>query len=116
MQRAFKLAEGKLDKDLRTELRRVAEPVRADAERLAVAGIPRVGVPWSQMRVGVTQTSVYVAPKRRGARGNPLRKRPNFAGLLLGRAMVPALERNEPRIVGELEDLLDRVGRTWESV
>lgn len=113
LQRAFKLADKELAKELRSTLRDTAEPVRADAERLAVAGIETIGIPWSRMRVGVTQTSVYVAPKRRG--GQRDRRRPNLAGLLLDRAMLPALRRNEPRVVREMEQMLDRVGRRWEN-
>ena len=115
LQRAFKLADVTLERELRTSLRQVAEPVRADAESLATATIPRVGMPWSRMRVGVTQSSVYVAPRQRGVRGGP-RRRPNFAGLLLERAMMPALARNESRVVAELEQVLGKVGRAWERV
>lgn len=113
LQRAFKLADATLARELRTTLRKVAEPVRADAEQLAVGGIPRVGIPWSRMRVGVTQAGVYVAPRQRGTRGGP-RRRPNFAGLLLGRSLLPALEQNTPQVMSEMEQLLDTVGRSWE--
>jgi hypothetical protein len=115
LQRAFKLADRKQERDLRTTLRRIAEPVRAEAELLAAAGIPRIGLPWSRMRVGVTATSVYVAPKQRGARGGN-RRRPNLAGILLERAMVPAITHNQPRVILEVERMLDDVGRAWERV
>lgn len=114
LQRAFTLADKTLERELRDTLREVAEPVRADAERLAVSGIPMIGLAWSRMRVGVTRTSVYVAPRQRGVRGNATRKRPNLAGLLLGRAMLPALERNEPRVTAEMDELLATVGKAWE--
>lgn len=113
LQRAFKLADAKQERDLRATLRRVAEPVRAEAELLASTGIPRVGMAWSRMRVGVTTTSVYIAPKQRGARHGG-RRRPTFAGLLLERSMLPALEHNHPRVVNEVEDMLASVGRAWE--
>jgi hypothetical protein len=113
LHRAFRLAEGKLDRELRGELREAAEPVRRDAERLAVAGIPRLGLPWSRMRVGVTQTAVYVAPKQKGR--NRAHRRPNLADLLLGRSMIPALERNEDQIVREVDQLLGRVERAWDN-
>lgn len=116
LQRAFTLADKTLERELRDTLREVAEPVRADAERLAVAGIPTIGLPWSRMRVGVTRTSVYVAPRQRGVRGNATRKRPNLAGLLLGRAMLPALEQNEPRVAAEMDKVLATVGKAWERV
>lgn len=114
LQHAFKLADKTLERELRATLREVAEPVRADAERLAVAGIPTIGLAWSRMRVGVTRTSVYVAPRQRGVRGNASRKRPNLASLLLGRAMLPALERNEPQVAIEMDRMLATVGRAWE--
>lgn len=114
LQRAFALADKALAREMRDGLRDAAEPVRADAERLAVSTIPRIGLPWSRMRVGVTRTSVYVAPKQRGTRSSEARRRPNLAGLLLGRSMVPALEQNEARVAAEVEQLLGAVGRAWE--
>lgn len=116
LQRAFRVADEKLARELRDELREAAEPVRADAERLAVVGIPTIGLAWSRMRVGVTQTSVYVAPKQKGARLNRARRRPNLADLLLGRAMVPALKQNEARVEEAVDDLLGRVGKAWEAI
>lgn len=113
MQRAFQLADRDLRTELRTSLRKVAEPVRTDAERLAVAGIPTVGVPWSRMRTGVTQTSVYVAPRERGTRDSR-RRRPKFASVLLNRAMLPALRRNEHLVAVEMDRLLAEVARDWE--
>ncbi len=115
LQRALKVADTTLHRELRTRLREVAEPVRADSERLAAAGIPRLGVPWSRMRVGVTQSSVYVAPRQRGARGRGGSRRPNLADLLLGRAMIPALTENQPRVLVEMDRLLETVGRAWEQ-
>lgn len=114
LQRAFKAADKALSRELRTNLRKVAEPVRADAERLAVASIPRIGVPWSRMRIGVTLRAVYLAPRQRGTRLRQ-RRRPNLAELLLGRSMEPALEQNEPRVIAGFEELLGTVGREWET-
>ncbi len=112
MQRAFRLADRDLSRDLRATLKDVAEPVRSDAERLAVSGIRNVGLPWSRMRVGVTSKSVYVAPKERGRRSR--RRRPNLAGLLMDRAMSPALELNQGRIAHEVEEMLDDLFERWE--
>lgn len=113
LQRAFRVADATLVKELRDTLREVAEPVRSDAETLARSAIPRIGLPWSQFRVGVTSTSVYVAPRQRGVRRGQ-RGRPNLADLLLGRSMLPALDRNQSRIEGEMELMLGTVGRAWE--
>lgn len=112
MQRAFKLADKVLQRELREKLREVAEPVRATAERLAVERIPTVGLPWSRMKVGVTPRSVYIVPRQRGRR----HRRPAFGNLLLGRSMVPAVEQNEPRVLDGMEDVLVTVGRAWERV
>lgn len=113
LQRAFKLADATLVRELRTSLKEAAEPVRTDAERLARAGIPTIGLPWSQMRVGVTSTSVYVAPRRRGSR-LVTRRRPNLAGLLLGRAMLPALDQNQNEVATRVDRMLGEVGAVWE--
>lgn len=116
LQRAFKAADAKLDRELHGTLLRVAEPVRADAERFAVSHITRIGIPWSRMRIGVTASSVYVAPVERGrlSRRNQALARPKFAPLLL-QEEVRALERNRGRIIDGVEDLLGRVGRAWET-
>lgn len=65
------------------------------------------------MRVGITQRSVYVAPRKRGARAGA-RKRPNLAGLLMDRAMAPALAARQAEAVRRLERVLETVGRDWE--
>ena len=92
----------------RREQRAIAEPVKQTAADYAGQRIPNLGdgAPWSQMRVGVTRRSVYVAPKRRGTR-RPLARRPNFGTLLMDRAMQPALDKHSPGIVAAVERLLD---------
>lgn len=109
---AFARAEGTIHKDFRGALRDAAEPVRSTAESLAETGIRNIGIPWSRMRVGVTRSSVYVAPRKRGARRGSQR-RPNLAGLLLERAMQPALEREIPNVQRKVEQVLDDMARTW---
>jgi hypothetical protein len=116
LSRAFKVADSDIRRDLRAALQSAAEPVRMDAERLAVSEITRIGIPWSRMRVGVTQSSVYVAPNERGRRTRGRRRRPNLAPLLLGRAMEPALDRNRARVIREVEDTLADLARRWEGV
>lgn len=111
LERAFAAAGKQTNAILTTGLREVAEPVRRDATALAVEKIPHIGVAWSQMRIGVTRKSVYVAPKQRGlkTRGDDPRRRPNLAGLLMDRALQPALDRNEGQIDASLERLFDEV-------
>lgn len=118
LQRSFAVAGGTVARDFRRELREAAEPVRADAEQLAVAGIPRIGLPWARMRVGVTSRSVYVAPRQRGvtSRARVRARRPNLASLLLGRAMEPALDRNIGEVEEKMESLLGRMADSWEAV
>jgi len=111
---AFKAADRAEAIELRKAEREAAEPVRADAERLAEQNIPRIGIPWSRMRIGVTATSVYVAPKIRRGR-NPNLKRPNLARLLLGRAMEPALEQNRELVTRRFDEMLQTVGKVWEA-
>jgi len=116
LQRAFKRADGTLQKDFRTSLRVAAEPVRASAEQLAVEKIRRIGVPWSRMRVGITQREVYVAPVKRGQKGRDQRlRRPNLFDLLMGRSLEPALDQNIGKVEANVEKVLETVGRDWET-
>lgn len=118
LQRAFKVAAPAAQRELRTALRAVAEPIRQDAEELARANITRIGRPWSQMRTGVTQKVVYVAPKQRGVKSRTDRRfrRSNFFDLLMGRSLEPALQRNEARVEAAVQVVFDTVGKTWEAV
>jgi tRNA G10 N-methylase Trm11 len=117
LQRAFKAADVSVQRELRKALRLAAEPVRADAERLAVAGIPRIGTPWSRMRVGVTNREVYLAPRERGQKGRDQRlRRPNLRALLLQRSMEPALAQNTAAVMAGVDVALATVGRVWEEV
>lgn len=104
LQRDLKLIDAQVAKEIRAELKDVAEPVRARAVQNALADISHIGERWSQMRIGVTTRMVYVAPKarRRGGTGQP-----NLAPLL-GQAMETALAENEDRVVAGLEHALDR--------
>lgn len=106
LQRAFRRAGRDIHKDLRSTLQHAAEPVRVDAESLARLSISHIGQPWSEMRIGVTSKTVYVAPKRRSraSRRNYALRRPNLAGLLLNRSMIPAVKKNQARI----EEAVDR--------
>jgi hypothetical protein len=112
---AFKAADRTLQKELRDALRDAAEPVRVDAEALARARISNLGEAWSEMRTGVTTKVVYVAPRQRSRSGNPRRKRPNLAALLMGRSMEPALEANDAQVQARIGRALDEVGRAWEA-
>lgn len=114
--RELNRAFARADKTLKTEkddaLKKAAEPVRADAERLAVAHIRKVGLNWSRMRVGTTQRVVYVAPRARSTR-QVNRKRPKFGTKLMAEAMEPALEQNRANVIREMERFMDEIGRDW---
>lgn len=116
LQRAFALADVAAKKELRSALKEIGEPIARDAESLATARISRIGKVWPQMRVGVTQNLVYVAPKQRGraSRQNRALRRPNLFDLLMGRAMEPALDANIAGVDAALERVFDRVGSAWE--
>lgn len=126
LERAFKLAGKQTAKEMRVVLAEIAEPVRLEAQRLArseISGLrKRSGfaaiAPWAQMRTGVTQRYIYVAPKQHGTftKRNPQRyARPNLKQLLLGKAMDPALDHKLPLIESRVGQALDRLGRTWEA-
>lgn len=104
-------------RDLNGELRKVAEPVRQDAESFAKTRIRRNTPKWSLMRTGVTRRVVYVAPRARGvgSRGLVQYRRPNFGRLLMDRAMQPALDRHEHEIEQQVGRFLDEVGRRWDG-
>lgn len=104
---AFGRMSIQLKRDLAGELAVAAEPVRSRATDLAQTEIRNIGDRWSQMRVGVTTSLVYVAPKARRRRGSP---RPNLAGLLMNRAMQPALDEKAPEVVGLLDAMIGRLG------
>src|SRR4051812_5788295 len=96
--------------ELQESLADAADPVRAEAEHLAAERIRNVnsGDPWGLMRVGMTADYVSVPPKQRGRRNNDAPgKRPNLAGLLLDRALEPALDEEGPRLAGHVEAVLN---------
>lgn len=115
LNRAFARAEGKVRREFRGELRDAAEPVRADAEDLAVERIRNIGRPWSRMRVGLTARLVYVAPRERGVKGRAglVSRRPNLAGLMMDRAMQPALDNNIDEVERRIDHWLGDVEQDW---
>lgn len=99
-----------IKKELRKELRGVAEPVKATAEQLAGSEIRNIGSSWSQMRIGTTNKGVYVAPKsRRNKDGSP---RPNLANLLLSKSMEPAVDRNAGLVEERLAVAVEHVAKS----
>jgi hypothetical protein len=119
--REISAAYAKLERDTRAGMRKTlsdaAEPVQRSAEQLAQARISRIGNRWWKMRVGVTRTLVYVAPREKGIRGRKDDPRhrgsdtgpPSFPGRLMDDAMEPALERNEAKVEQLIGRFLDHV-------
>lgn len=115
LNKTFKQAPRDVRLGLRNEYRTIAQPVQKTAESLAASRIRNLaeGSPWARFRLGITQKVVYMAPRQKGVRGRGRRQRKKFAGLLMGRAMEPALALNEARVVRDMEDLFDRLTRDW---
>jgi hypothetical protein len=121
LRRAFRVAANGMEKDLRAAIEAAGEPVRSEAQSLAftrISGMPRSHIPWHAMRAGVYGGTIgYVAPLQRGdksRRGS--KKRRNLATLLMERAMLPALESNQGRIVSEFEEALADMEKAWARV
>jgi len=118
LKRSFATLDRNLGKGISEALENAAEPVRTDAQSLALGRIRRMSrsPQWATMRVGTTRdTIVYLAPGRKGVNtiGGGRRKRPNLAGLLLHRAMEPAVEQNAPNVEAQILNELDELFRAW---
>ncbi len=100
----------KADKETRLGIRKaertVAEPVKADAQKLAARQIKPGKVDWTGMRIGITQKLVYIAPKTKRTVGSPRRK---FGTLLRDKAMLPAVERNREATIRAFQNELDHM-------
>ena len=112
LQKHFAVIDKELAGDLRDGFRKAAEPVRRDAEALTVQAIGISRVPWHQMRVGVTRTTVYVAPKQRGRNTPAQRRRRSYRTTVLPR-MLTALHANAGRVRQEAERTLNNSIARW---
>lgn len=117
---AFGQASKKMERDFKGRLREAAEPVRSTAERLAGSGVVDnldSGDAWTKMRIGVTRTGVYVAPRERGrrTRSRPALARPNLKPLMLDEVMGPTLDRERDGVVDNIRDLLGDMHRTFAA-
>lgn len=115
---AFAKSDKDTKKGLPLVMRQVAEPIRRDATSLTRTKIRKMDDRWSQMRVGVTRTLVYVAPKQRGikTRGHDPRRRgagymkaPDIGTMMMERGMEPALHRHEADVANAVERALDKL-------
>jgi len=118
LSRAFGRINKQFSKDLRKQLKLAAEPVRADASRLAGMQVRNLGQgdPWTGMRTGGGIKLVYVAPKQRGraSKFDAKRRRPNLAPHIL-KAMQEALRRNADEVGRRANRALDEMERDWSG-
>jgi hypothetical protein len=101
MQRALSLLEPAILKQLNADLKKAGEPVAVSAETFALEGIRNMkkSPKWANFRVGSYVGVIYIAPKQKGTKIRA-KRRPNLAGLLMERAMEPALSVNESLVAG----------------
>jgi hypothetical protein len=99
--RAFNQIDRSLAGEIRSELKKVAEPVAADAR----SRIGRYQGSQTATIAPVTSTRSVFVRQRQGKRGG---KRADFGALQM-RHLLGALYDNEDRIVRGLEQMLDRI-------
>jgi hypothetical protein len=105
--RAAARAEKESKKEVRAALRKVAEPVRAEAASLFETVDPRTAAGY---RVRVRQRGVSVEQSLRKTTG----EHPEFGSLQMREALLPALERKEGEIERGMEDAVDEIADHFE--
>lgn len=105
--RATDQADKNTKKLVRDELRKAAEPVRAEAMLRFAQYDPKSAARYgiSVRRVG----TVAVEQRLRRTTG----QHPEFGRLQMRKALVPALEHNTERVVGEIDNALERLTIEW---
>ena len=105
--RATDAADKETKKFVRTELRKVAEPVRDEAQSLfqdvSAKSAARYGI--SVRKVG----TVSVEQRLRRTTG----KRPDFGSLQMRTALGPALDSKADEVVEKFDEALERIGNRW---
>ena len=105
--RATDQADKNTKKLVRDELRKAAEPVRAEAMLRFAPYDPK-----SAARYGISVRRVgTVAVEQRLRRTTGLH--PEFGRLQMRKALVPALEHNTERVVAEIDNALERLTIEW---
>lgn len=132
LERDLKASSPLLLKAMRTGLTIAVEPIKRDADRLAlteISGMKRarktarrsrgfIGplLPaWSVQKTGQNTREVYMVPTEKGARAkqNSALRRPNFATLMLGKSYDPALEGNRVQVLNTVDHVIGTVTRTF---
>lgn len=115
LQRLFAKAGPEARKEVRSLEREVADPVKVSAQAFAVSRIPRITQEWAGMRIGITRSLVYVAPRKRGTKVER-RKRKKFARLLDTRSLTPAGEANQPLLEKRMDVLFSEFSSRWNGI
>ena len=102
-------------REVRKELRAVAEPVRHDAQALFLA---RVDPHRAKTRYGVSVRkagTISVEQRVKGKHREPQYRRPKFTDRVRDRSLLPALEQNEREVVEGFNRVLDSLERRWSA-
>jgi len=98
---------------VRNELRKVAIPVRDDAQALFVANI---SADRRRGRYGISvrkRGSVSVEQRVKSKGGNRNLKRPKFAAKQIDEFLIPAANRNETEVIEAMNNVLAHLQRKW---
>lgn len=111
LSRAIAEVDKELDAFMRDGLfeigEKVAKDVRAVYGQYSAPGA--AGVQTKVRKAG----NVLVAQTLRKSRD--VRRRANFGPLMMGRAFLPAVDRNEPAAQAAVDDLFETIRREWDS-
>jgi hypothetical protein len=132
LERDLKATSPALLKAMRTGVILAVEPIKRDADRLALTQISgmkrarksagrRAGFigpllpAWSVQKTGENTKEVYMVPTEKGARAkeNSALRRPNFATLMLGKSYDPALDQNRVQVANTVDHVIGTVTRTF---
>jgi hypothetical protein len=121
LERDLKASSPLMLKAMRTGLTLAMEPIKRDADRLALSQLSgmkrskKKPPPWSEQKIGQTTSEVYMVPTEKGARAKQTAasRRPNFATLMLGRSYDPALESNRVQVLNTVDNVIGTVTRAF---
>ncbi len=100
-------------REVRSELRQVAEPVRDAATALFLS---RVSSDTRKTRYGISVRkagTISVEQRKKGTSHRLSAKRPKFTDLVMERSLSPAVERNEGEVLAGFNRVLDHLERKW---
>lgn len=109
---AIAAASEEIQVESKKEILAIGEIVASRSEGLALGGIPNIGRAWWDMRVGQNRNLVYVVPRKRGTKV-PSRRRPQFAPLIMRKALIPARNETEDEVQVRFQALLARITESF---